>query len=110
MSGWIGVDLDGTLAEYHGWAGLSIGAPVPAMVAKVRAAMAAGIEVRVFTARVSSAKGEEERGRQRAGIEAWCLAHVGAILAVTSEKDHQMIECWDDRAREVVPNTGEFRR
>lgn len=33
-SGWIGVDLDGTLAVYDEWRGVShIGAPVPAMLA-----------------------------------------------------------------------------
>ena len=32
MSGWIGVDLDGTLATYEEWRGLEhIGDPVPAM-------------------------------------------------------------------------------
>ena len=35
LSGWIGVDLDGTLAEYHGWNGGAIGEPVPAMLARV---------------------------------------------------------------------------
>lgn len=39
--GWIGVDLDGTLAEYGGWKGADhIGAPVPAMLARVRAWLA----------------------------------------------------------------------
>ena len=35
--GWIGVDLDGTLAEYHGWQGIEhIGEPIPKMMARVR--------------------------------------------------------------------------
>ena len=35
--GWIGADLDGTLAEYHGWsADGSIGNPVPDMVERVK--------------------------------------------------------------------------
>ena len=36
-SGWIGVDLDGTLAEYHGWKGSEhIGPPIPLMVERVK--------------------------------------------------------------------------
>ncbi len=52
MSGWIGVDLDGTLAHYDGWAGPeSIGEPIPLMMARVREWLALGREVRIFTAR-----------------------------------------------------------
>ena len=47
--GWIGVDLDGTLAEYHGWKGSEhIGSPLPAMLARVKTWLEQGIEVRVF--------------------------------------------------------------
>src|SRR6185503_6355526 len=35
--GWIGVDLDGTLAEYDSWKGINyIGEPIPLMVSRVR--------------------------------------------------------------------------
>ena len=51
--GWIGVDLDGTLAEYNGWQGpANIGAPIPAMVERVKAWLEEGRDVRIFTARV----------------------------------------------------------
>ena len=54
MSGWIGVDLDGTLAEYTGWKGIDhVGKPVPAMVKRVKDWIAKGQDVKVFTARVS---------------------------------------------------------
>lgn len=50
--GWIGVDLDGTLAHYDGWKGPEhIGAPIPAMVERVKAWLAEGKEVRISTAR-----------------------------------------------------------
>jgi len=50
---WIGVDLDGTLARYEGWKGADhIGAPVPAMLARVKEWRSNGIEVRIFTARI----------------------------------------------------------
>ena len=107
--GWIGVDLDGTLAEYTGWRGEKhIGAPVPAMVDRVRAWRAAGIEVRVFTARVHADGGNaRDVAEVRGYIERWCLEHLGEVLPVTNVKDYGMVELWDDRAIQVFPNTGE---
>lgn len=53
MSGWIGVDLDGTLAMYDGFKGPEhIGDPVPKMLERVKKWLAEGREVRIFTARV----------------------------------------------------------
>lgn len=104
MSGWIGVDLDGTLAEYGGWKGPGhIGAPVPKMLARVREWLANDLEVKVFTARVSGPDADEARGH----IEAWLLEHVGCLLPITNVKDYGMVELWDDRAVQVKPNTGE---
>lgn len=101
-SGWIGVDLDGTLAQYDTWQGAShIGEPVPAMLERVKRWLAAGIEVRVFTARVAI----PESGVVRA-IEDWCLVHLGRALPVTCMKDYGMVELWDDRAVQVEKNTG----
>ena len=51
QSGWIGVDLDGTLAKYGIWDG-SIGEPIPLMVERVKIWIALGVEVKIFTARV----------------------------------------------------------
>lgn len=102
--GWIGVDLDGTLAHYDGWVSPEhIGEPIPAMLARVKEWLAAGIDVRIFTARVFGA------GRESAlpHIQAWCIAHLGTVLTVTNEKDYGMVELWDDRAVQVIPNTGE---
>jgi hypothetical protein len=109
--GWIGVDLDGTLAEYYGWRGtMHIGAPVPAMLERVRKWLAEGKEVRIFTARVShdgTFPKMDEAGIARSRIEEWCLEHLGQRLQVTCSKDYGMIELWDDRCVSVVPNTGE---
>lgn len=106
MSGWIGVDLDGTLARYEGWVNeLHIGAPVPAMVARVQAWLEAGVEVRIFTARVWTGAGRDVVPVRNA-IEEWCKKHIGVELPVTCEKDYGMIELWDDRAVRVLPNTG----
>lgn len=115
--GWIGVDLDGTLAEYHGWKGADhIGEPVPAMVERVRAWLAEGRVVKIFTARVGWGAGYSPVSNasddqafidnQRQLIEAWCVEHIGQKLEVTAVKDWAMVEMWDDRCVQVVPNTG----
>jgi len=101
---WIGVDLDGTLAEYHGWIGIGhIGDPVPAMLERVKAWLAEGTEVRIFTARVSHPAGRRDATR---AIGDWCEKHGLPRLRITNTKDFDMIELWDDRAVRVATNSG----
>jgi hypothetical protein len=101
MSGWIGVDLDGTLAEYGGWKGPDhIGEPIAAMAFRVRQWIADGREVRIFTARASVPE-------QIGPVQEWCLKHFGVALPVTNIKDFAMVELWDDRAVRVKANEGE---
>jgi hypothetical protein len=40
-------------------------------------------------------------------IQEWCLKNVGIVLPITNQKDYAMTELWDDRAVQVVQNTGE---
>lgn len=108
--GWIGVDLDGTLASYEGWVGPGhIGAPVGPMVERVKDWLANGQEVRIMTARVWS-DGSTERNREVmeniAAIDKWCIKHIGQTLRVTCMKDFKMVELWDDRAVRVKINQG----
>lgn len=101
MSGWIGVDLDGTLAHYGGWKGAdNIGDPIPAMQARVMQWLAEGREVRIFTARCCVPE-------QIPPVREWLQRHGFGDLAVTNVKDFGMVELWDDRCVRVVPNTGE---
>lgn len=109
-NGWIGVDFDRTLSyrEHDGGDSLP-GPPVAAMVSRVKRWLAAGKNVRIFTARV--APGLTEPGwippeEQKAVIEAWCLKHLGQVLPVTCQKDYYMLELWDDIAVSVEENTG----
>lgn len=108
--GWIGVDLDGTLALYDGWQGEKhIGRPIPLMIERVKRWLEQGIEVRIVTARVCRVDfpdGQEEYAVALAAIEAWCKEHVGVVLKVTHKKDFQMRELWDDRCVTVEKNTG----
>jgi hypothetical protein len=109
---WIGVDLDGTLAFYNGWKGeTEIGPPVPRMVERVKGWLAEGKEVRIVTARVAHAARNldgtlHDPSAVVRAIQAWCLEHIGQMLPVTNAKDFGMIELWDDRAVQVIPNTG----
>lgn len=122
-NGWIGVDLDGTLARYDGWKGSThIGEPVPLMLARVKDWLSQGMEVRIFTARISGmayppfhgdmkafeagiARANDARDAHKA-IEAWCEQHIGRVLPITNVKDYAMVELWDDRAVQVEQNTG----
>lgn len=110
--GWIGVDLDGTLAMYRRveeWDG-SIGEPVVAMAARVKRWLDDGRDVRIVTARVAPVEGITDGPRavdvQRELIEAWCEKHLGVVLPITAAKDYHMLELWDDRAVQVIQNTG----
>jgi hypothetical protein len=117
-NGWIGVDLDGTLARYDGWKGTThIGEPIAPMVERVKRWLAEGREVRIFTARVDGGEVAISMGDQNGvahrdvprviqAIQDWCAVHLGQTLPVTNVKDYGMIELWDDRAVQVIANTG----
>lgn len=104
---WIGCDLDGTLAEHAAGGSIAeVGPPILEMLARVKGWLAAGIEVRIVTARVGESLSIAERAGQRAMIYQWCREHLGQILQVTAAKDLGMVELWDDRAVQVIRNTG----
>jgi hypothetical protein len=128
--GWIGVDFDGTLAEYYEWVPWNVfGKPIPAMIERVRAWIAYGVGVRIVTARVglpiinrfnpnyvevNSFMGNTCRitgakfsdWHMISAMNNWNEQHVGVRLPVQCYKDINMIELWDDRAVQVVANTG----
>lgn len=131
-AGWIGFDLDGTLAEYHGWMGeQNIGAPVAPMVNLIRQLHERGVEVKIVTARVSP-RGQpvsvhlnpymaesltveapdkmpwafEIRWGAREFIQEWCYRNLGFVPEITHEKDYRMLYLVDDRCVQVEPNTG----
>lgn len=124
-TGWIGVDLDGTLAEYHGWVRADhIGDPIEPMCARVRTWLAEGRQVRIFTARVypitvvideqytmpSLQFGASDRMSQAVmaavAIRNWSRIHFGRWLPITCVKDFAMTRLYDDRAFQVVANKG----
>lgn len=104
---WIGVDLDSTIAEYHGWtnSATEIGAPIPEMVDRVKQWLEDGYMVKIFTARVDGTD-KNAINEVVCAIQFWCQKHVGTILPITNKKDYGMIQLWDDRCVQVIPNTG----
>jgi len=124
--GWIGVDFDGTLANYGTWVSPThCGQPIAPMVERVKRWLAEGREVRIFTARCfpittpmrpADRISLEDAGAGRLleaaaaieAIRAWCREHLGQVLTVTCVKDYAMVELYDDRCVQVRPNTGEI--
>lgn len=111
--GWIGFDLDGTLAHYDEWRGIShIGSPIPAMVAVLQNHLDDGDKCKIFTARcfrMLYPQGTEERmegERVVDYIQDWLESHGLPRLEVTCVKDFGMIRLYDDRVVQVEQNTG----
>jgi len=110
MSGWIGFDLDGTLAEYTVGKGCDvIGDAIWPTIQLLRDYHKNGIEVKIFTARVShdgTPVRIEESERARRAIEKWCETYIGFVPPITNTKDYSMWVLYDDRAIQVERNTG----
>lgn len=105
--GWYGFDLDGTLAEYHGFVAPDhIGVPIPAMVNKVKRLLASGKKVKIVTARANLDIYPFQFQPFLKALEAWCIEHIGCVLPITCSKDQHMIVLYDDRAIQVIPNSG----
>lgn len=126
--GWYGFDLDGTLAKYDGWKGIDhIGEPVKPMVELMKRMHDEGKVVKIVTARVAPRRledgtvGEQFTWMTREPssdpdakytatqyILDWCeeVAHLGFVPEVVYQKDHLMLELYDDRVKQVVPNEG----
>ena len=122
--GWYGFDLDGTLAKYDGWKGIDhIGEPVKPMVELMKRMHDEGKVVKIMTARVAPHKLEDgtvgesyitipngENGATRnyahQFINDWCHFNLGFVPEIVYQKDHLMLELYDDRVKQVVPNEG----
>ena len=130
-AGWYGFDLDGTLAVYDKWRGIEhIGAPVQPMVERIKALNAEGKKVKILTARVSPRDEVEtktnpyregnlciqdsdsmpwalkDRWTAKEFIQEWCYRNLDFVPEITHEKDYLMLELYDDRVKQVIPNTG----
>ena len=130
--GWYGFDLDGTLAKYDKWEGIDhIGEPVKPMVDLIRKMHDGGKVVKILTARVAPKEKPEikpnpylenhltiespddmpwavhaEAWTAREFIQDWCYRVLGFVPDIVYQKDHLMLELYDDRVKQVVPNEG----
>ena len=113
-----------------------IGEPVKHMVDLIKIMHAEGKVVKILTARVAPredieirpnpyptdqavydaiGRDNEERYRDiyqapkwtaRDFVSDWCLRNLGFLPEITHGKDHLMLELYDDRVKQVVPNKG----
>ncbi|MGF1452685.1 MAG: hypothetical protein ACFB21_11505 [Opitutales bacterium] len=106
QDGWIGVDLDGTLARHGAFSTHHrVGKPVKAMLQRVRYWLSLGFEVRIVTARAA-----EEDDSLLEPIRKWLRKQKLGDLQITARIDAGCLELWDDRAVNVVRNTGRIHR
>lgn len=113
-TGYIGVDFDGTLAHHLPDGGVDgVGEPIPAMVERVRAWVANGVEVRIITARyrvVPIAAGTHAVIRwnhtQTEMIHAFLQAQNLPRLTIQAHKCFRLLALYDDRAVAVERGTG----
>ena len=102
MSEWIGVDLDGTLAYYDEWMGPEhIGVPILPMLEQVKSWIAAGLTIKIFTARATIPSNIPH-------IKKWLELYGLGDLEITNVKDFNCSAIYDDRAYRVVKNTGKI--
>lgn len=107
----IAVDLDGTLAEYHGWQGPThIGKPIPLMLERVKQWLRAGHKVVIFTARISLSGSEHHIDWSAIdAIFAWLKENgIPEVTDITNVKQKDFDVFYDDRCIQVEPNTGQL--
>lgn len=102
LSGWIGVDWDGTVVT------MPEGKPIAPMVDLIKRWLDGGLEVRIVTARVSPQHGEGYISEATKYIERCCLEYFGRVLPVQAHKDFAMIALFDDSCCQVEKNTGKL--
>ena len=100
---WVGFDFDGTIARTDNFGHFQppypLGEPVPAMLDTIRSLLAAGITVKIFTARAMEPENIP-------AIQDWTERHGLGRLDATHQKDYNLIRFFDDRAISVIENTG----
>ena len=124
-NGWIGVDFDRTLAVFDKWRGPAhCGAPIQPMLERVKAWLAEGREVRIFTQRLApfatiirtekdlealTIKEERELAAVQSvlAIRAWSYKHLGRYLPITNVIDFSFNCLYSTDVVAIKPNTGE---
>lgn len=96
------VDFDGTLAYQDNELGhYCLGDPIYPMVDRVKKWLSEDDEVIIFTARASTMSDLEKRD-----IERFCEKYIGRVLPITCIKTRDIDVFYDDKAVQVIFNTG----
>ena len=74
--------------------------PVPNMMKRIKIWIEMGYRVKIVTARA------QDPELAIPPIQKWLKKHGLPDLEITNSKDMDMIELWDDRCVQVIPNTG----
>jgi hypothetical protein len=98
---WTGVDLDGTLAEAcEGWPEPDqIGDPIEGMMEWVKRSIGNGLKIKIFTARAGWTESLPH-------VKEWLTKHGLGHLEVTNVKDMYCDRILDDKAIQVLRNSG----
>jgi hypothetical protein len=104
---WVGFDFDGTISRTdnpgHFEPPYPLGEPVPEMLATMKSLLAAGITVKIFTARALEPESIP-------ALQDWTERHGLGRLDVTHQKDYNLIRFYDDRAIPVAENSATVLR
>jgi hypothetical protein len=110
----IAYDFDKTLSVYEEgdidkYGPEFVGPPIQRMIDEVRQAIADGHDVYIFTARVNPGDSYEQAlnaTKSYLVLADFCLKQFGTLLPITHEKSRSWKRIVDDRADQVIPNTG----
>lgn len=112
VEGWVGFDFDGTVATavVDRTDPYMLGKPVSQTVGRIKTLIKLGYEVRLLTVRMNEVSHLgiiRDLDKMERLLTEWCIKHIGQPLKCTNQKDENMIVLWDDRAVQVIKNTGD---
>lgn len=101
-------DIDGTLFKHPRGNDFSIGEPIPKMIEFLRQQLAAGWKVKIFTARWANPDTREEQEKLIRDALREHVSEQASQLEITNAKDLYTRAIYDDRAIQVIMDTGEI--
>jgi hypothetical protein len=107
---WWGFDIDKTtfVDEGGGTRGGMIGAPIMPMIRRIKHFLRTGRKVNIVTARVHWSEPDHvaQMNTVRQALNAVFGKNLANRIDIRSDKDRHMIDLYDDRAKQVIPNKG----
>ena len=106
---WWGFDVDKTaFVDEGGTRGGVIGEPIMPIIRRIKHFLRTGRKVNIVTARVhpSEPDREEQVLTVSRALDAVLGPEMASKIGIRSDKDRHMIDLYDDRAMQVIPNKG----